>query len=195
MAEIRSTMDLVMEKAARMGKASSDEIQQEAAIKDGMQLAAEFLNSPAKALSAVLAERPGPEQASNRKGMLDVLLRNIFLARDDSALPRIETALRGIIDLGGEAGDLNTICGELQNIVSQYGKHREQYYEQLKQQMTMQIQQMLAQKGMQSDGIAIDPTHEPQFKEEWTRIEGELNGQYEQALEQGRTQLKQRLGI
>lgn len=195
MAEIKSTMDLVMERAARMGMATSDEMEQDAAHKKGMQLAAEFLNQQAAPLTETLDQQPAPQQDSIRKGMFEVLLRNVFLARDEEATKRIDTALNGIIELGGGASDLATMCGELQSITSQYGKHREQYYEQLKGQVQMQIEQMLVQKGMSSEGMQIDPTLEPQFKEEWARIEGDLNGQYEQALQQYREQLKQRLGV
>ena len=195
MAEIKSTMDLVMERAARMGMATSDEMEQDAAHKKGMQLAAEFLNQQAAPLTETLAQQPAPQQDSIRKGMFEVLLRNVFLARDEEATKRIDTALNGIIELGGGASDLATMCGEVQSITGQYGKHREQYYEQLKGQVQVQIEQMLAQKGMSSEGMQIDPTLEPQFKEEWARIEGDLNGQYEQALQQYREQLKQRLGV
>ncbi|WP_028583809.1 DUF6657 family protein [Desulfogranum mediterraneum] len=196
MAEIRSTMDLVMEKAARMGKATADEMEQEASRKQGMQLAAEFLNQESESLAECLAQQASSLQVITRKGMLEALLRNLFLARDEEGLQRIDRAIQGIIELGGGAGDLTAICQELQGIISQYDKHRNQYYEQLKEQMRMQIEQMVAQKtGMPADGLNIDPTTEPQFKEEWSRLEGELNGQYEQALEQYRTQLKQRLGV
>jgi hypothetical protein len=188
-------MDLVMERAARMGMATSDEMEQDAAHKKGMQLAAEFLNQQAAPLTETLDQQPAPQQDSIRKGMFEVLLRNVFLARDEEATKRIDTALNGIIELGGGASDLATMCGELQSITGQYGKHREQYYEQLKGQVQIQIEQMLAQKGMSSEGMQIDPTLEPQFKEEWARIEGDLNGQYEQALQQYREQLKQRLGV
>ncbi len=43
MAEIKSTMDLVMERAARIGKASSVDLQQDEARKKGMQLTAGYL--------------------------------------------------------------------------------------------------------------------------------------------------------
>ncbi|NOQ45619.1 MAG: hypothetical protein GQ559_02945, partial [Desulfobulbaceae bacterium] len=59
MAEIKSTMDLVMERAARMGMATSEELQQEEARKTGMQLTAAYLND----------ESAGPliDELNNRK--------------------------------------------------------------------------------------------------------------------------------
>jgi len=195
MAEIKSTMDLVMERAAKMGMATADEMKQEANHKKGMQLAAEYLNQSAESASEILSRQPEEGQNTLRTGMLESLLRNIFLARDEDGTKRIDAALKGIIDLGGGSAELTAICQELLGIIGQYSQHREQYREQLKQQVHMQLEQMLMQKGISTEGIQIDPTNEPQFKEEWARIEGELNGQYEQALGQYREQLKLRLGI
>lgn len=195
MAEIKSTMDLVMERAAKMGMATADEMEQEANHKKGMQLAAEYLNQSAESASEILSKQPKQGQNTLRAGMLESLLRNIFLARDEDGTKRLDAALKGIIDLGGGSSELTAICQELLGIIGQYSQHREQYREQLKQQVQMQLEQMLMQKGLSTEGIQIDPTNEPQFKEEWARIEGELNGQYEQALGQYREQLKLRLGI
>ncbi|PID72105.1 MAG: hypothetical protein CSB34_03360 [Desulfobulbus propionicus] len=195
MAEIKSTMDLVMERAAKMGMATAEEMEQEANHKRGMQLAGEYLNQSAESATEMLAKHPQESQNSLRTGMLESLLRNIFLARDEDGTNRIGAALKGIADLGGGGGELTSICQELLGIIGQYAQHREQYREQLKQQVQMQLEQMLMQKGLSSEGIQLDPTNEPQFKEEWARIEGELNGQYEQALTQYREQLKLRLGL
>jgi hypothetical protein len=87
-----------------------------------------------------------------------------------------------------------TLCQELQTIASQYGQHRTQLYDQLKEQMRVQIEQLLARKGMKADTSKIDPTTEPQFKEQWTRLEMDLEGQYGQALEQYKAQLKEWTG-
>ncbi len=195
MAEIRSTMDLVMERAARMGKASTEEVEQESAHKKGMQLAAEYFNGKLESLLETVGRQEASHQESIRKGMLDSLVRNIFLARDDDGRERIAKALQGIVELGGGVGDLAAMCAELQNITGQYGQHRDQYYNQLKEQMRMQIEQSLAQQGMSTEGLNFDPTTEPKFQEEWTRIQGELTGQYEQALTQYIQQMKQHLGI
>ncbi len=195
MAEIRSTMDLVMERAARMGKATTEEVEHESSRKKGMQSAAEYLNGNIESLLNAINQQPSEQQENIKKGVLESLIRNIFLARDDEGRERIAKALQGIIEIGGGAGDIASMCGELQNMTGQYGQHREQYYNQLKEQMRMQIEQMLVQKGMSSDGMNIDPTTEPQFQEEWTRIQGELNSQYEHALSQHVDQLKLSLGV
>ena len=190
MAGIKSTMDLVMERAARMGMATPDEMQHEENLKKGMQLTAEYLNGQKDSLLALFNEQNPTHQESVRKGMLSSLLRNLFLPRDDDGTKRIERAVQGIIEINTGTGDIPGLCRELQSIASQYSQHRQQLYEQLKEQMRMQIEQLLMRKGLKSDGMKIDPTMEPQFKEQWARLETDLEGQYGQALEQFKAQLK-----
>lgn len=189
MAGIKSTMDLVMERAARMGMATPDEMRHEENLKKGMQATAEYLNGTKPSLLDLLGEQEQSQQASIRKGMLASLLRNLFLPRDEDGSKRIERAVKGIVELNQDAPDIAALCQELQTIAAQYGQHRTQLYDQLKEQMRMQIEQMLLRKGMKADGMKIDPTMEPQFKEQWSRLEMDLDRQYGQAMEQFKAQL------
>lgn len=195
MAGIKSTMDLVMERAARMGMATPEEMLHEENLKKGMQFTAEYLNGQKDSLAALLQEQDPGQRPSIRKGMLSSLLRNLFLPREEEAVKRIERAVQGIVELNQENGDISALCRELQTIASQYGQHRKQLYDQLKEQMRMQIEQMLMRKGLKSDGMKIDPTMEPQFKEQWSRLEMDLDTQYGQAMEQFKAQLKDWAGI
>jgi hypothetical protein len=183
-------MDLVMERAARMGMATPDEMRHEENLKKGMQLTADYLNGTKDSLTDVLAAQEPDQRESIRKGMLTALLRNLFLPRDEDGIKRIEQAVKGLIELNQGTPDIAALCRELQTIASQYGQHRQQLYEQLKEQMRMQIEQLLMRKGLKADGMKIDPTMEPQFKEQWSRLEADLDGQYGQALEQFKAQLK-----
>jgi hypothetical protein len=195
MAEIKSTMDLVMERAARMGKASADELSREETRKEGMKLAAEFLDGKLDNLMTSLSKLPAEKQMAARQGMIDVLLRNIFLPRDETAKERTDKAAAGIVDLGGGAGDLSSICAEMQHILGQYNQHREQLKEQLEEQVKIQYEQLLAQQGggMGGDSTSPELALQAKIKEEWTRLEGELSDQYNQALEQHKTTLRDRL--
>ena len=196
MAEIKSTMELVMERAARIGRASSEELLQEEARKKGMQLTCAYLDGKLTRLNDEIARQELDIQDIMRHGMVESLTRNIFLARDDLQQQRVEKATQGIINLGGDAGDLVSICQELLNVLGGYNKHREQLRGQLEDQVRMQYEQLLVQQtGGQPGNLNMDVTLQPKFKEEWGRIEAELNGQYSQAIDQYKIQLKQRLGI
>ncbi len=195
MAGIKSTMDLVMERAARMGMATPEEMRHEENLKKGMQSTVDFLNGTTSSLAEILAAFPAGEQASVRKGMLNSLLRNLFLPRDEDGVARIERAINGIVELNASTPDIGALCRELLTIAQQYGQHRQQLREQLKEQIRMQIEQVLIRKGMSTENLNFDPTSEPQFKEQWSRLEADLDGQYGQALSQFKAQLTDWLGI
>ncbi len=195
MAEIKSTMDLVMERAARMGKASGEEVQQEDDRKQGMQIAAQFLDNKIDNLLTVLTELDAEKQIAVRLGMVETLLRNIFLHRDDTGKERTEKAANGIMEIGGSAGDLSSICAEIQHILGQYNQHREQLRKQLEEQVRAQYEQVLAQQeaGMQADTSGLDASLQAKVQEEWANVETQLSSQYNQALDQHKTSLRDRL--
>ncbi|MCI5222928.1 MAG: hypothetical protein D3924_09710 [Candidatus Electrothrix sp. AR4] len=195
MAEIKSTMELVMERAARMGKASNDELQQEDKRKQGMKLAADFLDGKLDNLLIALTEHDGEQQVTIRSGIVETLLRNIFLHRDEVGKERTEQAAKGLLEISGNAGDVSSICAEVQHILGQYNQHREQLRQQLEEQMRMQYEQMLAQQGggMQADGMNIEHALEAKINEEWSKMEAEISSQYNQALNQHKANIRERL--
>ncbi|MCI5227964.1 MAG: hypothetical protein D3918_15255 [Candidatus Electrothrix sp. AX2] len=194
MAEIKSTMELVMERAARMGRASDEEVQQEEIQKSGMKLAANFLDGTVDSLMTTLTEQPQEQQVSIRRGMVETLLRNIFLHRDEQGKERTEKATQGIREISGNAGEVGNICLEMQNVLGQYNQHREQLHQQVEEQLRMQYEQMIAQQeGMQAGGANIEHALEAKINEELGKMEAELTGQYNQALEQYKEAIRDRL--
>ena len=133
---------------------------------------------------------------ATRRGMVEALLRNIFLPRDDTARERTKKAAEGIVALGGGAGDLSSICAEIQHILSQYNQHRDQLKQQVEEQIRIQYEQVIAQQAesMQGDAMNLERSLQAKFKEEWVRMETELSNQYTQALEQHKSALRERLG-
>ncbi|MGI6656705.1 MAG: DUF6657 family protein [Desulfobulbus sp.] len=195
MAEIKSTLELVMERAARMGVATPDEMRHEENLKQGMQQTAAYLNGNAPSLKALLDEQDAGQRAAVRKGMLTSLLRNLFLPRDEEGVARLDRAIKGLGELNPDTPDIPALCRELRTVATQYSQHRDQLYEQLKEQVRRQLEQILASKGMHTDGMKIDPSQEPHFKEQWAQLEADLDHQYNKALEQFKQQLAARVGI
>lgn len=184
MAGIKSTLEMVLERAERMGKASNRELRDQEAAREGKQLAASFLAGRCQSLLDVLGQRDLDSQLVMMKGVIEVLLRNITLPRSGAAndSPR---AMQGLLELGGNHSDLVAVFAEVKRIIDRYSEHKNQIRQQLESAFRQQLQQAEEQQGAGGAAMAsIDPSRHPGFNEEWQRLQEQLNSQYGQALEQ-----------
>jgi hypothetical protein len=196
MAEIKSTMDMVMERAARMAAEAEETSADDNHLNEGMRLAAAYLNGDGTNLLEQLKSKAPEEQMAVRGGMARTLLRNIVLPRDDQISEQSLHSLVGLQELSGNSSDIATLCSELKQILEQYGQHREQVKQQFDESILNQLKMQLQQQGMTvSDEMALNPTMHPQYQEEWTRASAELNSQYNDALDQRKELIGQRFGI
>lgn len=196
MAEIRSTMDMVMERAARMAAEAENGSEQGDLENQGMRLAASYLSGDAKNLMEVLKNQPPEKQMAIRAGMAKTMLRNIVLPRDSQISEQSLISLRGIQELSGNSTDIGAICAELNQILEQYGQHREQVKQQFDESIRSQLKMQLQQQGLAvDDDMALNPSMHPQYHEEWAKTSAELNGQYNEALDQRKELIGQRFGI
>jgi hypothetical protein len=193
MAEIKSTLEKVLERAASMGSASREEIQAEEKAKEGMRMAAEYLQE--KEIDFSAAQETTNASVLVRKGMVQVFLRNITLPPTDDK-QRAERAMQGLLNLGKSSGDLITICKEIKGILDHYQQHKKEIRRQVEDAFRQQMEQAIAQQtGQKGLGMKADPVLHPKFQEEWSRIREDLNGQYNQALDQHKKILAQRFGV
>jgi hypothetical protein len=190
MAEIKSTLEKVLERAASMGQASKEELASEEKHKQGMRLAADYLQGKAPDLSG--AHETLETEPLFRKGLVEVFLRNIILPRDEDQ-QRIDRAMQGLLELGQNSGELATIFGEMKQILDHYLQHKQEIRNQVEEAFRQQMEQALAQQtGQAGLGTNADPTLHPKFQEEWVRIKGEVDEQYGQALEQHKNMVAQK---
>ena len=195
MAEIKSTMDLVMERMAKMTANAPEVSSDEETMKRGMRFAADYLNAKLDDLAGALAgENPKAQQAMYR-GAVQTLLRNVVLPRDESLKERSDMALNGVMDIAGNLGvpSISQICTELQQILRQYNQHKEQVTAQLEDALKAQLEQQYSGRGV--DRGKIRASMHPKYHDEMARMEQELNGQYNNALQQRRDTILQQLGL
>ncbi len=194
MAEIRSTLDMVMERANRMAARAEDIPPEQAMEEKGMRLVAEFMSGKHPSLTSLLQNTDPAEQMAMRRGMANGLLRNILLPRDAEVLENSTAAIKAIGELAGQDAEIISVCTELGQILEQYTGHKDQVKQQLEDNIRTQLaQQLQEQTGEMPDMKAIDATMHPQYQQEWTKALGDLNDQYNQALVQRKDILSQRL--
>ncbi len=195
MAEIKSTMEMVLARADRMAERATVDLDSSAASLEerGMRLAASYLNDTIDNLSRELSSQKTSEQLEIRKGMAQTLLRNIVLPRDETLLSSSKKALQGVLDTELPSGEVSTICAEIEQILEQYGQHKEQVKQQLKDSIRAQLEQKLGQHPELGDHSSINPAMHPQYQEELAKMEADLNEQYTKALDQRKEMLITRL--
>jgi len=193
MAEIKSTLEKVLERAASMGRASQKEIQADEQVKEGMRMAADYLQGKEMDLSQLM-EATGASGLV-KKGLVQVFLRNIALPRYDD-LQRAERAMQGLLELARGSGDLVSVFRDMKGILDHYQQHlkeiRQQVEEAFRQQMEQALSQQTGQKGL---GMKVDPALHPKFQEEWTRVKSDLDDQYNKVLQQHKELVAERFSI
>ncbi len=194
MAEIRSTLEMVLERAARMEAETADSFNTEDKEKEGMRLAARFQRGEEVNLAASLAAFTPEDQPHVKKGAMTVFMRNITLPREEGNQAGVEKAMHGLMTMGPESGELGQVFAEMKSILDRYLDHKKQLKEQLEEQFAQQMgileQNLAKQTGVQ---MKLQPSQHPKFAEEWQKIQLELSEQYGRALDQYKEHIKQKL--
>lgn len=182
---------MVLERAAKMAAAAAPDEENVDLIKTGMRFAADFLNQKGTDLVQLVSAQSPDDQLSVRQGMIQTLLRNIVLPRDEQLQASGKVALQGVLSLGGESAEVQSICQELSQILEQYGQHKDQTTQQLEDAIRAQLEQQQAAQGLEGQQ-PVNPAMHPQYKEELSKMLTNLNNQYNDAMEQRKDMILQR---
>jgi hypothetical protein len=201
MAQIKSTMEMVMARADRLCAEAVNDTGEDI-LQRGMKLATAWLNGEAVDLVAAINQCGPAELSPFRQGLLRTFFRHIVLPREEGQ--PWEGALNGLLemakampgDAAADVGQLSGLLAEIRSILSRYLQHRQQLEKQLEENFALQatqLQQSLAQQtGMK---MKISPRQHPKFNEEWQRVQAQLNDQYLNALDQYKVAISGLLGL
>ena len=192
MAEIRSALEIAMEKAGRLGMADKKDVETGHLFDKGRRLAAKFISGEEKDLTAGLQDIKGNDLRHVINGAVEVLLRNIILPRDKDQWPSINKALSGIIALKGSP--LKPVVSQIEQLLKTYEQTKDRYHEQLKTQMQGKlggIQQTLAKQYGAAAAASIDVDALPEFQNEWSKLSSDINEQFNHHLQQLKAHLAQ----
>lgn len=182
MAEIKSALELALEKAERYGKASQEEMAAAQYQEQGRQLAVEYLKGEGD-LEEGLKGLPPQAQAAARAAIKEVLLRNIGLPRNGEADPRLGLAVAGLMLVAGNQKVMARLKAELEQLLQQFLQIRNNALQQLKARFAAGIGQV--QRAMEAQlrqKVRLEVEHLPQFQEEWRRFQGQILEQFEPML-------------
>lgn len=183
MAEIKSALELALEKAEKYGKASREDMALAQHQEQGQRLAVQFLKGEGN-LAEDLQNLPAPAQPAARQAVKEVFLRNIALPRHQDPDPRQDRALEGLLAVAENRQTMARLQTELEQVLQQFLQISTNALQQLKARFAAGVGQM--QKAMEAQyrqKVRLEVEHLPQFQEEWRRFQGQIQDQFEPLLE------------
>ncbi len=189
MADIKSALELALEKAESYGRASKEEMAAAQSQERGRELAVRFLKEEGD-LASELDKLPPLDQAVALQGVKEVFLRNIRLPRLEVVDPDQDRVLAGLLLVARDRKAMSRLQGELERLLSQYLQIRQNALKQLKARVSAAIPQMeRAMEAKTGQRMRLEAEQLPQFQEEWHRFQGQLQDQFEPMLEQIKNQI------
>ncbi len=184
MAEIKSALELALEKAESYGKATREEMAAAQYQEQGRHLAVQFLKGEGD-LEAGLKSLAPEAQKTARQAVKEVFLRNLGLPRDDGPDERLDKALEGLLAVAENRKSMAQLQGELRQLLQQFLQFRNNAMQQLKARFSQNLGQMQrAMEARTGQKVRLEAEHLPQFQEEWRRFHGQLVDQFEPMLEE-----------
>jgi len=169
MGDIKSALEIAMEKVARMEGATEEERLRWKYTPEGEKLAPRYLKGEGN-LIAELAKFEENVRGYVAQGASEILIRNISLPRSDSAKKNNRRAMEGLKALKRDAASVENVYSKMRRIFDHYlgqgEQQRKQAYQALKADFEVKVKQALQQQLGPMMGMRIDVERQPQFQEE-----------------------------
>ncbi|MFC1951636.1 hypothetical protein ACFLYI_01160 [Chloroflexota bacterium] len=192
MGDIKSAREIAMEKVGKLSKATDDERLRWKYIPEGERLAARYTTQDCN-LAAELSQYDEKVTKYVIDGAVDILARNINLPKDDLTRKNNKKAMDGLKTLKNDKVGVENVYTKIRHIFDHHMQHGEQQkkqaYESLKAEVETKMQQAIQQQLGQPMKIKIEAERQPQFQEEWRRIQAQLDSQYLKLLDEYKQEL------
>ena len=192
MGDIKSALEIAMEKVEKLGKATDEERLKWKYVPEGEKLAARYLRQDCN----LVVELDQYEEKVKRyiiEGAADILVRTINLPRDDLARRNNRRAMDGIKILNSDKASVENVYSKIRSIFNHYAEQgeqqRKQAYESLKTEFEAKMRQLIQQQLGSVVGIKVDVERQPQFREEWRKLQTQLDSQYLKLLDDYKQEL------
>ena len=193
MGEIKSALEIAMEKIEKLGSVSEEERLKWKYIPEGKKLAARYLKGDGK-LDTELKEYEDDVKKYVIEGAGEILVKNIDLPKNDSVKRDNKQAMDGLKTLKSDKVAVENVFSKMRRIFDHYAEQGEQQskqaYESLKAEFGARIQQAMQQQmGTSAVMPNIDIERQPQFQEEWRQLQIKLDLQYIKLLDEYKQEL------
>ena len=192
MSDIKSALEIAMEKIEKLSEATDEERLKWKYVPEGERLAARYLKQDCN----LVTELSQYEETARKyvvEGAGDILIRNINLPKDDLAKRNNKQTMDGLKNLKSNKVATENVYSKMRRIFNHYieqgEQQRRQAYESLKAEFEAKVQQAVQQQLGSLMRIRIDVEKQPQFQEEWRKLQTQLDSQYLKLLDEYKQEL------
>lgn len=193
MGEIKSALEIAMEKIEKLGSVSEEERLKWKYVPEGKKLAARYIKGDGN-LNVELKKYEENAKKYVIGGASEILVKNIDLPRDDLIKKNNKRAMEGLKSLKSDKIAVENVFSKMRRIFDHYAgegeQQRRQACESLKSEFGAKIQQAMQQQLGTSAAMAnMDIERQPQFQEEWRHLQTKLDLQYIKLLDEYKQEL------
>ena len=190
--EIKSALEIAMERVEKLGEITEEERLKWKYVPEGEKLAARYIKQNLN----LLTELNKYEENARKcviEGASDILTRNISLPKNDLARRNNKRVMEGLKIIKSDKVSIENIYSRIRRIFEHYAEQgeqqRNQAYESLKAEVGARLQQAIKQQLGPFAEMKVDVERQPQFQEEWRKVQAQLDLQYIKLLDEYKQEL------
>ena len=192
MGDIKTAAEIAREKLEKIGEPTEQERLKWKFGPEGEKLAALYLKEDTSLVSE-LKKYDDRAKVFVVAAVNDILLRNIGLPRNEAARRANKKAMDGLRAIKNDKVAVENVFSRMRHVLDHYtgegAKQKKQAYESLKAEFDAKIQQAVRQKTGVNARVNIDVEKQPQFIEEWQRLQAQMEAQYFNLLDEYKQEL------
>ena len=189
---IKTAAEIAKEKLEKIGEPTEQERLKWKYGPEGEKLAALYLKEDTNLIGEVKKFDDKARQVV-ANSVNDILLRNISLPRNDAARKINKKAMDGLKALKNDKTAVENVFSHMRQVLDHYmqegAKQKKQAYEALKTDFEAKLQQAIRKQTGTNARMKIDVEKQPQFQEEWVRLQAQMEAQYVSLLDDYKQEL------
>lgn len=190
MGEIKSALELALERTAGVqgDKKSVEEYEHK---QKGKRLLSQLTENPKLDIKKELHQYKGEQRKWVGDGFVEVALSNIALPTTEADLGRLEPIKNGLATALGKKAEIEYLFDQAHQLLTQYLENRQQLIEHVRNQFAQRIRQKEEEFARQyGSSVRLDPAQDPEFAGVLQQNMRQLQGQYQQVLDQLREEVR-----
>ncbi|BAU22791.1 hypothetical protein THC_0395 [Caldimicrobium thiodismutans] len=185
---IKSALEIALEKAEKIGKASPEELEWERLKERALSLVGKYLKRETQdfkgEVKTFLAKVPERHKKKVLKVVLEALLKNLTLPKEEYHLKDSQELLKTLKDFLNQIPQVDKLLEETQKMLQEYFFQKEALYQEMVRRFSASLNALEKAVSQQmGTEVKLSPEAHPQFQEEWRKIKDRLDQEYERQLE------------